>query len=53
MRDDNDGVGCDDGAGDGVCDGGCIGTDECVSDGDVVGLVEVRNVGHVEGYSRG
>ena len=41
----NDGVGCDDGAGDG--------TDYCGADGAVFGLVEVRNVGYVEGYSRG
>ena len=43
--DDNDGVGCDDGAGDG--------TYECGADGDVVFLVEVSNFGYVEVYSRG
>ena len=38
-------VGCDYGAGDG--------TAECGADGDVFDLVEGRNVGNVEGYSRG
>ena len=51
--DDNDEVGCDDGAGDGVRDEGCIGTEECGANEDVVGLVEVSNVGYVEGYIRG
>ena len=43
--DDNYGVVCDDGAGDG--------TYECVANGYVVGLVEGSNCGYVEGYSRG
>ena len=43
--DDNDIVGCNDGAGDV--------TDECGADGAVVGLVEGINVGYVEGYFRG
>ena len=37
--DDNDGVGCDDGAGDG--------TSKCGADGAVVGLVEGSNVGNL------
>ena len=41
----NDGVGCDDWAGDG--------TYECGTDGDVVVLVEGSNVVYVEVYSRG
>ena len=41
---DNDVVGCDDGAGDG--------TDECGADGAVIFLVEGRNVEYVEGYCR-
>ena len=49
---DNDKVGCDDGAVDGVSGWGCIGTDEFGADGSVVGLVEGRNVGNVEVYSR-
>ena len=51
--DDNDRLGFYDGAGGGVCDGWCIGTDKCGADGGVVGLVEGSNVGYVEGYSRG
>ena len=43
--DDNDVVGCDDGAYDG--------TDKCGANGAVVGLVEVSNIGYVEGYIRG
>ena len=43
--DDNDGVGCDDGVGDG--------TEKCGADRDVFGLAEGINVGHVEGYNRG
>ena len=43
---------CDDCVG-GVCDGGWIDTEECGDDGAVFGLVEGRNVGYVEGYSRG
>ena len=42
---DNDRVGCDNGAGDG--------TDVCGADGAVVGLVEVSNDGYVEVYNRG
>ena len=45
--DDNYVVGSYDGAGDGVCDGGCVGNDDCGSDVDVVGLVEGSNVGYV------
>ena len=41
----NDGVGCDDVAGDG--------TEKCGADGGVVDLVEGSNVGYVEGYFRG
>ena len=41
----NDGLGCDDGAGDV--------TDKCGADGAVVGLVYGINVGNVKGYSRG
>ena len=43
--DDNGGVGCDYGSGDG--------TDKCGANGAVVGLVRGRNVGYVEGYCRG
>ena len=50
---DNYGMGCDDGVGDGVCNGGFVGTDECGADGDVVGLAEGSNVGYGEGYRRG
>ena len=49
----NDVLGCDDGLGDGVCDGGRSGTDKCGADGDVVGLVECINVGYVEGLVGG
>ena len=45
--DNSDGVGFDDGAGDVVCDGGCIGTEKCGSYGSVVGLVEGSNVRYV------
>ena len=50
---DNERVGCVDVAGYGVCDWGCISTNNCGANGDVVGLVEGSNVGYVEGYSRG
>ena len=51
--DDNYVVGFYDEACDGVFNGGCIVTDECGADGAVVGLVEGRNVGYMEVYSRG